>query len=290
MPGDAFKCGRDFIYGDGRLLERRLFAALFEDGRREAVVNCLRGYQNADGGFGHALEPDKRAPDSQPLDVQFALQTLDAVDLADRDMLRRACEFLDSVADDSGAVPIVLPSIAAYPRAAHWGDGEFPPSLSPTIATVGLLYRFAVEHPWRERAANYCFTALESEPPTDAHAIRDALIFLEHTPERERAEILISRVVGDLPDADYFLADANDERYGLRPLAFAPKPASRWRTLFRDDEIDAHLDALAAEQEEDGGWPLRWQPPSEAARCEWRGIETLQALRVLVAYERVSAQ
>jgi hypothetical protein len=259
----------------------------FEGGTCEAVVSCLRGYQNPDGGFGHALEPDKRAPDSQPLDVQFALQTLDAVDLADPGMLVRACDFLDSVADETGAVPIVLPSLAAYPRAAHWGDGEFPPSLSPTVAIVGLLYRFAVEHPWRERAAEYCFGALEREPPTDAHAIRDALVVLEHAPESKRAEKLIARVVGDLRGADYFLADADDERYGLRPLAFAPTPASRWRTLFGDDEINAHLDALAAEQEDDGGWPLRWQPPSEAARCEWRGIETLQALRVLVAYERV---
>jgi hypothetical protein len=151
------------------------------------------------------------------------------------------------------------------------------------VAIGGLLYKFGVTHPWHERAAAYCFAALERDPPSDAHAIRDALVFLEHTPERERAEFVIATVVRDLRSADYFLADASDERYGLRPFAFAPTPASRWRTLFRDGETAAHLDALAAEQEEDGGWPVRWQPPNDAARCEWRGIETVQALRVLVA-------
>jgi hypothetical protein len=33
-----------------------------------------------------------------------------------------------------------------------------------------------------------------------------------------------------------------------------------------------------------------WQPPTEAARLEWRGFETVQALRVLVAYGRVRMQ
>lgn len=288
MTDSAFARARDYIYRDGRLLERRLFAALFENGPAGAVVDCLRGYQNKDGGFGQALEPDKRAPESQPLDVQFALEILNLAGVADREIITRACDFLETVADEAGAVAAVLPSIAAYPRAAHWGDGAFAPRLSPTVAIVGLLHRFGVEHAWRDRAAAYCFDALEREPPDEAHAIRDALHFLEHVADRDRAEALVPRVTKRLRGAEWFLEDAGDRRYGLRPLAFAQTPDSRWRTLFSDEEIEAHLRAVAAEQEQDGGWPLRWEPPSDAARCEWRGFETLQAIRVLVAYGRAS--
>ncbi len=52
----------DFIWRTARLLDRHRFAFLFLDGPRDAVLRALRPYQNADGGFGHALEPDLRGP------------------------------------------------------------------------------------------------------------------------------------------------------------------------------------------------------------------------------------
>ena len=72
---DIFNAGRDFVRQEARLVERRLFATLFEDADPHGVVDALRGYQNADGGFGHGLEPDKRCPDSLPLDVEVAFDT-----------------------------------------------------------------------------------------------------------------------------------------------------------------------------------------------------------------------
>ncbi|MBI4926641.1 MAG: hypothetical protein HY835_02670, partial [Anaerolineae bacterium] len=64
-----FSRAADFIWKNARLLDRRLFAFDFLDGSAEAVVSALAAYQNADGGFGNALEPDKRTPYSTPVDV-----------------------------------------------------------------------------------------------------------------------------------------------------------------------------------------------------------------------------
>ena len=208
---------------------------------------------------------------------------MDAAGAVDRGMADRACDFLTSVADERGAVPIVLPSIASYPRANHWGDGNFPPGLGATLGIAGLLHKHGVEHPWRGAATTYCLAELEGEPPKDAHVIREALTFLEHAPD---AHALEARVTGGLRQADWFKADPAEESYGLGPLEFAPAPSSRWRELFSDQEIEANLDHLAAEQQDDGGWPLSWEPPSEASVLEWRGIWTLKALRVLRAYGR----
>jgi hypothetical protein len=48
-----------------------------------------------------------------------------------------------------------------------------------------------------------------------------------------------------LPHARYYLSDPDDESYGLSPPRFAPTPQSRWRPLFDDGAVDAHLDRLA---------------------------------------------
>src|SRR5579884_29834 len=281
---DTLAAGRDFIYREGRLLEQRLFATLFEGASPEGVLNALRGYRNVDGGFGHGLEPDKRCPDSQPLDVEVALQTMDAAGQADRDLAQGACDFLASLDHGAGGVPVVLPSIAGYPRAEHWGDGRFPVSLNPTAGMTGLLYKLDVEHPWRERAARFCWESLETGLPDDAHTLIEVFTFLEHVPDRERAEALIPRVAASLEGAAPFNADPNAEGYGLTPLHFAPAPSSRWRALFDDSAVFGHLDRHQAGQAPDGGWTVTWVPPSEASTLEWRGRVTLDALRVLRAY------
>lgn len=66
MTSEIFEAARGFVYKEARLLERRLFATLFEGAPASGVVDALRAYQNDDGGFGHGLEPDKRCPASLP--------------------------------------------------------------------------------------------------------------------------------------------------------------------------------------------------------------------------------
>jgi hypothetical protein len=59
---DAFEAADRFMLDQARLLDRRLFAACFLGAPPGGVVDALRGYQNEDGGFGQALEPDTRCP------------------------------------------------------------------------------------------------------------------------------------------------------------------------------------------------------------------------------------
>ena len=54
-----------FILNNARLLERNLFAFHFQGGHGQKVLSALLAYQNQDGGFGNALEPDKRTMTSQ---------------------------------------------------------------------------------------------------------------------------------------------------------------------------------------------------------------------------------
>jgi hypothetical protein len=272
----SFERARTFVYENGRVLERRLFGRLFEDAGAEGVVAAVLAYRNEDGGFGHGLEPDKLAPDSQPLDVEIALERIHQAGAREPEIGRAACDFLETVADERGLVPIVLPSVARYPRANHWGEGQFPPSVGCTIAIAGYLHELGVEHPWLERATATCHAAVADEPLEDAHYIEDALVFARYAPGGEE---LIPRLAEALPQSSWLRADPDDESYGVPPTKFP-------REWFDDSLYEAHLDRLEREQADDGGWTLSWEPPGPGATLAWRAIVTIEALQTLEANGR----
>jgi hypothetical protein len=279
---DIFKAGREFVRREGRLVERRLFATLFEGADPTGAVDTLRGYQNADGGFGHGLEPDKLCPDSLAIDVETAFDVLLAAGARDDEMVRRACDWLQSTAGPEGAVSLSLPVMEPYPRASHWSEWTYEPGLNPTAGLVGRLIELGIDHPWRDQAAAWCVEKLKQGFPEDAHAMHESMIFLEHQPDVD-----LGQVKEWLSKLSYYRADADDASYGVTPLQFAPTPDSFWRPLFDDQQLEGHLDRLIADQQEDGGWALTWEPPGAAATIDYRGVVTVQALRTLRAYGRL---
>src|SRR5262245_16685270 len=190
-PAAVFLAAQRFLLAQGRLLERRLFGTLYADQPADGVLDALRGYQNADGGFGHGLEPDKRCPASLPIDVEVAFQTMAAAGTGDAEMLRGACDFLGRTAaqaDAGGAVPLAFPVIESFPRAEHWSDWTYQPGVNPTAGLAGLLYQLDFDHPWRAAATGFCWQAIETgNLPDEVHALAEVLAFLAHVPDRERA-------------------------------------------------------------------------------------------------------
>lgn len=280
---NLFGRARDFIYTHARLLERLLFAVRFEGAPPDAVGRLVTAYQNPDGGLGHALEPDVRCPESQPLFVEVGLDAMREAGWRDREFALSLCSFLERVSDPTGLVPPILPSALNSPRAPHW-TSMWEPGINPTASICGLLHDQGVEHPWLARATERCCEILRQDPPAEAHGLLCAARLAEHLPDRKLAEEMIDRIGTVLPDANFFIPSAPVTTYGLTPLHFAPTPASPLRRLFTKEQIEGHLADLMARQEADGGWPISWEPPGEAARSEWRGKWTLEALSVLVAY------
>jgi hypothetical protein len=148
---DAFAAADRFLLNEARLLERRLFATCFLGQPAGLVVRALLGYQNPDGGFGHALEPDTRCLASLPVYAEVALQALAAAgavarsagggDAGATEIVLRACDFLACTAakvDAGGGVPLAFDVIESFPRAAHWTEWTYEPGLNPTAGLVGL--------------------------------------------------------------------------------------------------------------------------------------------------------
>ena len=115
---------REFIAKNARLLDRHRFAFLFERASPDAVVAALRPYQNPDGGFGHALEPDLRTRLSQPVPAWTALWILDEAGRFDREMVDRALAYLEQVENPRGRGSVRAPQRERLPARPLVGDGS----------------------------------------------------------------------------------------------------------------------------------------------------------------------
>lgn len=275
---------RAFMLTHARLLERRLFEVAFSGADPAAVGAAVRAHLNPDGGLGHALEADLRCSESQPLFVEMGLGALCEAGYRDPALAGRLCAFLAPLADADGLVPPILESALASPHAAHWSAASLAPDLNPTVGICGLLHYQGVAHPWLSRATATCCDRLLSDPPLEAHTLFGATRLADHLPDRALADRLYDAIAAALPRANFYIAEAPVQGYGLTPLVFAPRPDSRWRALFSDAQIAGHLEDLRARQQPDGGWSLTWGALGPAAMSTWRGRLTLEAVRTLVAY------
>ncbi len=255
---------QDFTWRNARLIERYLFTSLFANGGTEPVLAALRAYQNEDGGFGNALEPDKRCPSSQPQDVEFALHILDDINALNDPMVAHACDYLAGITTAEGGVPYALPSVNA------------------------LLLKHSVQHSWIEAASEFCWREIAATGTTEFHTLMPVITFLENAPERTRAEHELQRIAARLSQPGIIELDPYAEGYTQKPLDWAPTPQSFCRRIFDDETIEKHLTALAKRQQADGGWPISWGAISPAVESEWRGRVTIGALRTLDAYEGTS--
>ena len=67
LDSECFARARQFIADQGRALEQAWADVHFAAGPPPAVLKALVPYQNEDGGFGRALEPDLRLADSSAI-------------------------------------------------------------------------------------------------------------------------------------------------------------------------------------------------------------------------------
>jgi len=275
---------RNFMLTDARLLERRLFEVRFEGASPASVGQVVRAYQNPDGGLGHAVEPDLRCPESQPLFVAFGLGTLEEAGYRDVELATSICNFLDSISDDKGLIPFFLDSAYESPIASHWINSSLTPGVNSTVFICGLLHYQGVQHEWLSRATETCYQVLIENPPLEAHALCGVAALAEYMPDRAKAMNLMDTIALALPRARFFIPEAPVNTYGLTPLHFAPRPNAICRSLFTQGQIDGHLEELVKQQLPDGGWPISWEAPGLASKSEWRGRITLEAICRLHAY------
>jgi hypothetical protein len=283
---DAIERAEEFLWRNARLLERLRFEHLFRDGDPGAVVAALRPYQRSDGGFGHALEPDVRAPQSEPAATLHALEVLSGIGALDDPMVAGGAAWVASIAAPDGGVPFVMPTAAEHPHAPWMVPSDGGSHL--TFALAGKLWEAGSGEPWLRRATEWCWAKLDRPDQLGSYWVKFALDFLDSVPDEARAGAAIEQLRPRI-EADGSIAVAGgtaNER--LTPLMLSERPGARSRALFTDEQIEADLDRLQQGQQDDGGWTFDWLAWSPGQTVEWRGALTLWVLFKLRAHGKLS--
>ncbi|GAB3598601.1 hypothetical protein [Microbacterium tumbae] len=277
------EAARRFLYDGARVLERHLAAVLLDGAPADTALAALRAYRTVDGGWGHALEPDLRGPDSQVSAAMSALGVLARIGASGDPLVAATADWLRSIALPDGSVPHVLSSASAYPR-APWmqpGDAGFL-----TFRTAAHLWSLGARHSWLGPATAWCWGQIETRELAGYEAVF-ALSFIDAVPEGPRAAEAVERFRPSLDSDGGIPIPGGVDGERVTPLQLSPRPGAPSRALFSDDVIEEGLDQLEREQLDDGGWDfdfLHWSPGQEV---EWRGIVTLEALSTLYAHDRI---
>jgi hypothetical protein len=278
-----------FLAANARVIDRRRYERLFEGGAAEPVRDALAAYRNPDGGFGYALEPDGRAPASEPIAAEVALHVMDETDVWDTAIVDGILGWLAATAPAEGGVLFVHDGMARWPH-APWlvpdqgprgVDGAPPANDIQTGLMAGTLHKRRVRHPWLDGATQVMWTRIDALTEPTPYGMAGMLAFLQHVPDRDRARGAMDRLGPMIIDSGIVTLDPDAAGEVHSPLNFAPQPDSIARPLFDEATIKAHLDHLARAQLDDGGWTFNWLAWSPVAEREWRGSLTVDALRLL---------
>ena len=183
----------------------------------------LRAYRNPDGGFGHALEPDVRAPESEPAAALHALDVLAEIGALDDPMVADAAAWVATIADPDGGVPFVLPTAADHPHGPWMVPSDGGSHL--TFAIAGALWEAGSDEPWLRRATDWCWAKLDGPDELSAYLVKFSLDFLDNVPDAARAGAAIEVLRPRIGDDGSIPVPGGTENERLTPLTLAPRPA-----------------------------------------------------------------
>ena len=143
LSTSAFARARQFLIDHGRPLDLALYRHRFEAPCGHEVVAELKQFQNSDGGFGHALEPDFRLPESSVMGTTIALQIAVNLNLdATHKLVADALTYLEEQFDPAlNAWPAVPASVNNHPHAPWWHqDPSQPPNATALRRNPEIMY------------------------------------------------------------------------------------------------------------------------------------------------------
>lgn len=294
---------RQFINQKGRPLERALADFHFDGGSSAAVLQALDPYQNDDGGFGNALEPDLRVADSSAIGTSVGFYVLKQVGApGDSEAVQRGITYLKATfAAEKKVWPIIPPAADGMPRAPWWdyaksaeNFGDFKANPRADLLASLLHYAGQVDGAWLQAILDDTLAYLRTESETiDMHDFMCYYSLAQALPPAEAGTVWdkLAAAAGSIVERD----PAQWAGYGSRPLGLAPVPDTPVAEALGDELLGRNLDYLVNEQQEDGSWVPTWSwfgaydEDWPQARAEWCSRLTLDALLALRAYGRLES-
>lgn len=301
-----FSRAREFIKENARQIDRRLFAHHFEDGPADGVIDALAIYQNHDGGFGNALEPDLRTPASSVIATSQGLGILREVHAPASDpLVQRAIAYLlDTFDEDLKRWAIIPPAANDAPRAWWWDFEESEKNfgrffINPRAAILGHLHHYAplVPTTFLQELTDEVVEYMETLP--DELSLNDILCLVDLAEAENLAHLTRNRIVSKLSLVIRNSVVVDPEKwaeYCLKPLDIAPKPDGLLVHAIALKHVETQLFYEMENQLPDGSWELSWSwaeldPVAWAlAEREWKGHLAVRKLRILRNWGRITPE
>lgn len=286
---------KKYILENARPLELAIYKYYFENESSQAIVDEISKFQNADGGFGHALEPDFLNPNSSPIATNDAIITLSRVNAldSDSDIVKNIVNYLeshDSFDEDKKRWLFAIDSNKDYPHAIWWekkGDGIS--KFNPSISLAAFMVCYGNHSSLYEEIIKEGFEYLQNGGDISGDDINCYLLAYE---------LLTRNSINDIVDLNTFkdlLCNAvencickDTSKYGVE---YVPMPsvifAGRYLEFITPEIkplIVAEKDILGKLQKEDGGFDITWKwytpypGEYEQARAWWRPRITIEKL------------
>lgn len=284
-----------FMACHARTVDRRRLHFLLGDDDAAGALDALDAHRNADGGYGWAIEPDLRSPESQPAGAMHAFEVMADVAPTITPRATELCNWLADHSIDNAGLPFALALRNAAGSAPWWKDPDTKtPSLHITTAVVAKALDVArhddavADHPWLAAATAWCLAQIRELTDPTSHELLFSMQLLDAATDSQRdADSLLDRLGRHLPADGVLPVTGGIEGEVFHPLDFAPRPDRPIRRFFSDSVIAADLDRLAAGQRGDGGWEVNFNSASPIGALEWRGYATVAAITVLRANARL---
>ena len=284
-----------YILENARPLELAIYKYYFENESNHAVVDELSKFQNSDGGFGNALEPDFFNPNSSPIATNDAINTLYCVNALNKnsDMVKGIVKYLashDSLDEDKKRWLFAIDSNKDYPHAIWWekkGDGIS--KFNPSISLAAFITCYGNRTSLYEEIIKEGFEYLQTGGEISGDDINCYLLAYELLTANSISNIVNLDTCKDLLCKAIKNCICKDiEKYGVE---YVPMPSVIFtgRHLeFITPEIKplitAEKDILGKLQMEDGGFDITWKwytpypDEYEQARAWWRPRITIEKL------------
>ena len=300
LSREALTGAETFIRDHGRPLEQRLLDFHFNGGHREAVINALADYQNPDGGFGRALEPDIQMEGSSARTTTVGFQVLREVNApGDHPVVRSAiCHLLDTYDEVEEVWPIVPSGVDDAPHAPWWNfdcthEGFRGFQLNPTAEALAYLHDYASDVP-DDLISHLTGTVLDrADEAPDAMEMHDLQCCIRLADTPSLTEDAKERLVKKLTTAARVEVSCEPSEWGgytLTPLGVVFGPDSCLAAQYRES-VELNLDWEIDQQGEDGALspPWVWGQYEEswpAVRAQWQSMLTMNMLRLLRDFGR----
>lgn len=296
-----FENAKNFVYRNARPLDFARWRFHFENAGAEEVLAILASYQNADGGFGNAIEPDLWNPKSTPAGTLAAAEILRETGFTDgsHPIVQGMLGYLASGKDfEKDGWFFTVPANNAYPHAEWWScpNGKGVPAENPTAGLAAFALTMAKRGSALYRKARgiavksiYNFFA---QRPREMHTLRCYLWLLEvceDIPEfkiidmnlfRKRLYEAVRETV--CKDKEKWTAE-----YVCKPSHFFDRTERIFQIL--DTELcKEEAEVIRKSQQPDGSLPVTWQwwtsyKQEGIAENWWKSAQLITALLYITA-------